>query len=247
LVARRWFSAQSRRSKRAKPKPLSALFAFICSLKNYDARNETASKLSIRFKSPQVDDMLFHNLIRRGARTEVVALGAMAPCWNTEAIDTDVRDSDYRALPTNARALSTRARSKSSTWICIVLKRSWARRATQCCVAADGHRGESAGSRKILGICEEATEDKAGWSGLLMQLKVDAVQVNVGMLAFNRPIAPRLDRAIDLLVEVLTPPTAILVYPTGSVMSSTRRTEPRPDISRSRPPQPSSHAAGNAR
>ena len=33
-------------------------------------------------------------------------------------------------------------------------------------------------------------------------LEHDAVQVNVGMLAFNRPIAPCLDRAVDLLVEV---------------------------------------------
>ena len=33
-------------------------------------------------------------------------------------------------------------------------------------------------------------------------LEHDAIQVDVGMLALDRPIAPRLDRAIDLLVEV---------------------------------------------
>ncbi len=33
-------------------------------------------------------------------------------------------------------------------------------------------------------------------------LEHDAVQVNIGMLALDRPIAPGLDRRVDLLVEV---------------------------------------------
>ena len=33
-------------------------------------------------------------------------------------------------------------------------------------------------------------------------LEHDAVQVVVGMLAFDRPVAPRLDRAVELLVQV---------------------------------------------
>ena len=33
-------------------------------------------------------------------------------------------------------------------------------------------------------------------------LEHDAVQIDVGMLALDRPVAPRLDRPVDLLVQV---------------------------------------------
>src|SRR5262249_54919028 len=51
-----------------------------------------------------------------------------------------------------------------------VLKRSWAGEVRNVSLlVAIGVNGE--GYREILGICEGAKEDKAGWSGFLKQLK----------------------------------------------------------------------------
>jgi putative transposase len=52
----------------------------------------------------------------------------------------------------------------------IVLKRSWAGEVRNVSLlVAIGVNGE--GYREILGICEGAKEDKAGWSGFLKHLK----------------------------------------------------------------------------
>ena len=54
----------------------------------------------------------------------------------------------------------------------------------------------------------------------------DAVQVDVRMLALDRPVAPGLDRAVDLLVQVRHRRSGDTRVPhNASVMSSTRRTE----------------------
>jgi transposase-like protein len=57
----------------------------------------------------------------------------------------------------------------------IVLKRSWAGEVTNVSVlVAIGVNSE--GYRKILGVCEGAKEDKAGWSGFLRHLKERGLQ-----------------------------------------------------------------------
>lgn len=59
----------------------------------------------------------------------------------------------------------TIGRSKASTPTCdgIVLKRSWVRNVSQL-VAIGVNNG---GYRELLGICDEAKEDKPGWSSFL--------------------------------------------------------------------------------
>jgi transposase-like protein len=57
----------------------------------------------------------------------------------------------------------------------IVLRRSWAGEVrTVSLLVAIGVNGE--GYREILGICEGANEDKAGWSGFLKHLKERALR-----------------------------------------------------------------------
>jgi putative transposase len=56
----------------------------------------------------------------------------------------------------------------------MVLKRSWARSVTYRYWWRSGVNGE--GYREILGICEGAKEDKAGWSNFLKHLKERGLQ-----------------------------------------------------------------------
>ena len=56
-------------------------------------------------------------------------------------------------------------------------------------------------------------------------LEHDAVQIDIGMLAVDRPVPPGLDLAVDLLVQADTVPGLTRVPHSASVMSSTRRTD----------------------
>jgi hypothetical protein len=113
----------------------------------------------------------------------------MAPCSNTEVTDTDVRDSDYRTLPTTRDGRRRLNRDRPPGFaLCSSAAGPGEQRSVSLLL---GIGVNSARYREILGIWEGATEDKAGWSGFLCtsrNLLPNGRYGTCGTLSIERPI-----------------------------------------------------------